>query len=595
MHFKDKRKKARKSNSKSILETIYKFLEEKPIYVLGVLVLITYGVTLFNGFVWDDEEQIVNNAIIQNLRNFNLFLYGGTFNTGGTNNLSGWFFRPLINVNFAFLFAVFKFNAWGYHLFSITFHLINSILIFKILEFFNKLSSPSRKNLFPILLAGFFAVHPGSLEAVSYIAALGDLMVTFSAILSVFIILKYKDSLEIKYPFYMALAILFGLLYKESAFAVLPILIGFVLILRKIIVNFKTWIAFIIFPFLIYFLLRIPVASKALQSPHFSPISEASLYERLLTIPKLLLHYLTLYFYPHILSISQHFVVKNLSILDFYLPLFIVLLTFGALIYLYIKGNLESINKNILLVAIVWCFFSFGLISNIVPLDMTVAERWFYFPIIGMIIICYIALNALNEKYYRYAVIFLIAYCLLMIPFSIARNLNWKDGLTLYTHDIKINPNSFDLNNNVGVELVRAGKQNEGKIHFEKSIELQPKWHFAYNNLGAVYEGEGNFEKAEELYKKTLEMSDYHLALINLCALHTIKMKDYQKGEDSCTDAASKLPGNIAPWLHLTINKYQNGKQEEALNLATDLATQAPSQGTKYLYEKISKKEKLDL
>lgn len=594
MHFKAKRKKAPNSLTNKIFEKTYHLLEQKPIYVIAALVLITYGVTLFNGFVWDDEEQIVNNRVIQDLRNFNLFLYGGTFNTGSINNLSGWFFRPLVNINFAFLFAIFKFNAWGYHLFSIIFHLINAILIFKILEFFNEVSLPSRKNLYPVLLAGFFAVHPGPLEAVTYIAALGDLMVTFSAVFAIYIILKYKDSISIKYPFYMALIILFGLLYKESAFAILPILISFILIFRKEIINFKTWIAFSIFPFLVYFLLRIPVASKTLQSPHFSPISEASIYERFLTVPKILLHYLTLYFYPHMLSVSQHFVVRSFSFSEFYIPLAVVLIVISYLIYFYVKGKLNIINKNLLFSAMLWCLFSFGLISNIIPLDMTVAERWFYFPIIGMIIISFVLLNALNEKYSKYAVMFLFGYCIFMIPFSIERNLNWKNGLTLYSHDVKINPESFDLNNNVGVELVRNGVPNQAKAHFEKSIQLQPKWHFAHNNLGAVYEGENNFQKAEELYKKTLELSDYHLALVNLCRLHTIKIKDYQKAEESCTDAALKLPGNLEPFLYLTISKYQNGKQEEALNLAKVLLQEIPNKDTQYLYEKISKKEKLE-
>ena len=40
--------------------------------VIWIIVLVGFGVyfnSLFNGFVWDDEEQIVNNAIIQSMSN----------------------------------------------------------------------------------------------------------------------------------------------------------------------------------------------------------------------------------------------------------------------------------------------------------------------------------------------------------------------------------------------------------------------------------------------------------------------------------------------------------------------------------------------
>src|SRR3990167_5014032 len=112
-----KKKKTTKTQIQAhdLWNKISSLIEEYPLRYLAALAILAYSNILFNGFVWDDEEQIVNNTLIHSLKNINLFLYGGTFNTGGTNELSGWFFRPLINITFAPLYSVFGLNAWGYH------------------------------------------------------------------------------------------------------------------------------------------------------------------------------------------------------------------------------------------------------------------------------------------------------------------------------------------------------------------------------------------------------------------------------------------------------------------------------------------------
>ena len=62
---------------------------------LFIIALAVYFFSLFNGFVWDDEEQIVNNAVIQNISNLPYFFTSSTFNTGGAG-LSGWYYKPQI-------------------------------------------------------------------------------------------------------------------------------------------------------------------------------------------------------------------------------------------------------------------------------------------------------------------------------------------------------------------------------------------------------------------------------------------------------------------------------------------------------------------
>ena len=102
------------------------------IFWLGLAI---YFPALFNGFIWDDEEQIVNNFLIRLLSNWPKFFTGGTF-PGLDGNLVGLYFRPLTTLITSLIYQVFNLNAWGYHLVQIIFHSFGktriSLLIFMI-------------------------------------------------------------------------------------------------------------------------------------------------------------------------------------------------------------------------------------------------------------------------------------------------------------------------------------------------------------------------------------------------------------------------------------------------------------------------------
>ena len=104
-----------------------------------VALIITGGLvflnSLGNGFVWDDEVQIVGNPAIRSLLNFGQAFGGGTFDTGGAGLAKG-FYRPMVTIYYMLVYKVFGLNAFGYHFFQIILHLINGILIFKLFSQF---------------------------------------------------------------------------------------------------------------------------------------------------------------------------------------------------------------------------------------------------------------------------------------------------------------------------------------------------------------------------------------------------------------------------------------------------------------------------
>ena len=74
-------------------------------------------------------------------------------------------------------------------------------------------------------------------------------------------------------------------------------------------------------------------------------------------------------------------------------------------------------------------------------------------------------------------------------------------------------------------------------------FNFNPAGGFPYNNLGAVYQRQGDFAKAEELYKESIARVDYYLAYENLAILLQ-KRGDKQEIETFLREALQKFPQN---------------------------------------------------
>ena len=109
-------------------------LSSKVLILIILLVgFLVYVNILGNGFVWDDEEQVVNNPYIKSFTYLSKIFTGSTFQTGGAG-LSGWYFKPLMSLWFMVNYSLFGKNAWGFHLTQLLLHLINVALVFLIFQ-----------------------------------------------------------------------------------------------------------------------------------------------------------------------------------------------------------------------------------------------------------------------------------------------------------------------------------------------------------------------------------------------------------------------------------------------------------------------------
>lgn len=561
------------------------------IFFIIVTGLASFANMLGNSFVWDDEEMVVNNFSIFKIENIPQFFTQATFFSGGSV-LSGWFYRPLVMVSFLLTTVLFGKEPFGFHLIQLILHITNAVLLFFIFSnIFNRLNTQFAKPI-ALFLSLIFVVHPAHVESVSYIASMAEPLYTFF-LLTLFLFLLKKDGKTLSYKDGFIASILFAsaLFTKEGSVIFFPIALLYLWLFGSK-EKLLFWLKYLAFGLLAYLLTRLSFFGFQMERPNFaSPITDATLYEKILTAFYSFFIFLRTFFFPKELAISQHFVVKDVSDTRFLTGLVSAILVFFIMLHFYKKGY-----KLSLFFAFWFLAFVFLVLNIFFPLDMTFAERWLYFSIIGILGLTGSILVNSKKVILRYFNIFLVLAGVIIILLSlrtILRNGDWRGGYTLYSRDIQISKDSFDLENNLGVELFRKGEIEQAKAHFEKSVGLQPNWAISLNNLGAVYNRMGDLQKAKLYYENATEKGDYYLAYENL-ALLLVNTEDYDEAFRFFQKALAKFPNNARINSTAAIVYARAGKKEEALRFAVRAVQIDPSPQTRYLYEAILSGKKIE-
>ena len=581
-------------------------------YIVTILVfaaLFVYANALPNGFVWDDEEQVANNTVIRDWRNLPLVFASSTFYAGGAG-LQGGFYRPLVTLSYFIDYRLWGLNPAGYRFIQLLFHTANVLLVYFLLKIFFAKNNLEYGDLAAGLAALLFAVHPANVESVAYIGSIGEVIYAFLSLWAIIVFIKDVDRLTGKIGGKTLIAVFtlvfFGLLAKETAIVTLPIIFFYLLLFVKF--RLGNYIKFFIGSAAaagLYIFLRFQIARIPAVPADFAPITHASLLERLMTIPYAVLSYLGIIFFPKDLSISRHFAIRSFG--D---PHFLGALAFLAILIAAAVFYARKIKSKPLIFFLLWFMSALAPALNIIPLDMTMAERWLYIPIIGILgalsIVAVRLVRALPANGRKIAGFLAVILVIVLAVRTITRNENWKDGLALFSHDDAIvdrmSPQgSFDLENNYGVELFRAGLVEQAGEHFKKSISLQPAWASSQNNLGAVLERQGDLEGALAQYRKSITAGNYYLAYENEGGI-LMKLKRYGEAKTFLEDSLAIFPQNERLQFSLAviyaaddIGNVADSKQKSMLLLSQVLSQDPQNQRAIQLYLMLKNNQKFEL
>ncbi len=557
----------------NVISIIRKIENSASVYLVTYLIfigIIVYFRVLFNGFVWDDQDQILNNPLIAHLENISYFFTASTFSTGGGQlALSGAFYRPLLDVVFSLTYSIWGLNPFGYHLFDVSLHITNSILIFFLIKNLLDLRKYKFSRTSAFFASVLFLVQPANVESVAYVSATTELMYVFFILVSIITALKFclKKEISILNLLVIFLTTLGSLFSKESG----VFSIVFVIMLSLIFFRKK------LIPLLVscglsagvYSFFRFHVATlSADQNLSPIPIAHATLVQRLLTVPYELFSYIRLIFYPVTLHISQVDLITNINDYRFYFLLPVVLLIFISLGIILLRSK---VDRKILIFFSLWFLLSLSIVLNIIPLDFTIEERWLYLPLIGVFgIFSLIFIKILNSNNSRNTMLTFLCYLLFFVFFflrTFIRTIDWENPLTLFGHDIILSANSSELLNNYGVALYNDGQHEKAKEEFLQAIKFAPNNLWTLNNIGSIYAQEGDYNSAKSYYEKSIKLSPTSAAYENIALIYSLT--DTPTNTINFINQALPIFPNSAKLNQLmALALFANGKKEEAKEYA---------------------------
>ena len=189
---------SKKQVAKNVKPERWKFIG--ALFIIILISFIAYAPALQNGFVWDDDDYVRNNLLIQSIDLKEIF----------SQSLMGNY-HPLTILVYSFEYHFFGLKESGYHAINLIFHFLNIILVFYAVYLLCE--------KFPVALVAslLFGIHPIHVESVAWVSELKDLLYTFFFLSAYIYYLKYlKDRQKIFY-FYSLLFLLLSLLSKAMA------------------------------------------------------------------------------------------------------------------------------------------------------------------------------------------------------------------------------------------------------------------------------------------------------------------------------------------------------------------------------------------
>jgi len=442
--------------------------------LLTILGLFTYANAIWNPFVHDDVIFIEKNPYINDLNLRNIFVQ--TTVPDEKFPLVNQYYRPLLEFTNRLLNQIFQLNPHGFHFFNVLLHILNSFLVYNVIRFLTR----DRKGV-SLCIAAIFLIHPVQSEAVACISGISNLMFTFFTLTAFYLYLTafHSDISTRKNTRYGLSLVLFfvGLLAKEQT-VILPILIivyeGFyapeknkgALKKGKIIIGYFFVLAgyFLVRKYLFGFMLT-PVAG-----------SRGELWLRLLAIPRSLLTYLGLMFFPH----ELYYYRSQDVLLPLLWPWILFFIIAGGILWLVFQ--LDSVQKKWALLGLSWFVVSLLPVLNIVPLIneyslILTSEHFLYFPIIGMLL--YIASlvthwleSGKSEQKYIWNVMVVLTLSFVFCGMTIKQNTYWRGEIPLFERTLTFQPNFGRVHALLAKAYVREGRLVDAVEEDRKALEI---------------------------------------------------------------------------------------------------------------------------
>ncbi len=476
-----------------------------PAVLLAVAVAaaLTYAPSLRNGFVYDDEAQILANRWVTGWR-YLPDMFGGAawdFHTPGSTN----YYRPLMHVTYLALYQVFGRTPWPFHLVNVLLNVAAAALVALLAGEVAGGDTRARFAFAPLVAGLAFAVHPVHVEPVAWIAGLPDLAAAVCALFAAVAYARCASGRVRRRPLVLAaaaLAFFVGGLFKETALLLVPVLVCYEVTFcgeDRVAARLRR-----LAPFGIAAAAYLALRVSALHglAPKFERHDLAPA-QMAFDIPALFARYLLKLFvpvpanaYPDVAPVAH--VLSPLALAST-----ATTVAFVAVAILAWRKDRAIFFGLVLLLAFLVPALYLPAVSGAL-----FAERYLYLPSAGFAL----ALGALAGRFALAGAARIVSGLLVVgttagVALSVARIGDWHDDLALWSDTVAKSQDLALPHYNLGAALRGRGDPAGAAREFRAALERHPTplvASLALTNLGRQEEDAGRIDAALELYERAV-------------------------------------------------------------------------------------------
>ena len=495
--------------------------------VLAALVFAAYSNALQGGFVYDDNEQIIENAWIKDFQHLPDIFSEHSFGFAKGKE-HGTTYRPLVFTVYSIEYSLFGLAPWGWHLINILLHAVNTVIVFFIASSLLNCAGADhgRKALPAFAAAALFALHPVNSEVVSWVGCVPELVYTLLCLSSLYLYMKSRESGKTRVPLVWASAALFfvALFAKETAISLPLLVFVYDLTLRKPkrLISFETFKRYLPYAILtaVYFAIRLKALGGMAPRDNMYPYLNG--WQYVLNACALFVNYLkTLIFpygnYPFQLLDPVFLITEPKALIS--VVLIFALLSF----FLFFRKRVDP------LYLLASAFILFPILPALYLPGLSrapFAERYLYLPSAGFAIILAMLLRKAlvraedigGNKVKRGAIAAFIILAVLYALSSNSRNSRWKDDITLWKSSLEGSSGNYYAMYQLGTASLRKDNLEDAIAYFDQTVRtIDASKHPDVGiigdsrlNLAYAYRKKGQLDEASAEYLEILKLYPTH-------------------------------------------------------------------------------------
>jgi Flp pilus assembly protein TadD len=451
--------------------------------VLMAVTIFAYRPAWHGGFLWDDDDYIINNQLLTAADGWQRIWFS-------LDSPSQYF--PLTYSTFRIEHALWGLNTTGYHWVNLLLHVGNALLLWAVLT---RLRVPGSW-----LAAAIFALHPVQVESVAWITERKNVLMGFFFLLTLLAWIVFVDERTRRQWIFYCLALIFYVLAlsAKTTACTLPAALFLILWLQKKPITLRRLMQIVPFVVLGSGMGLLAVWwERYHQGTNRAVFTFLSPNERILVATRAVWFYLSKIFWPSKLTFI--YPRWNISPTDLFAYVWL-LAGVAACVAIYFLRRYFGRSVEVA------AAFFVATLSPVLGFIMLftfrytfVADHYQYLACIGPIALASAGIASLSDKFTQYRAVIVSAALLIVVTFG---TLTWRQAATytdietLWRTTLVKNPECWMAHTNLGLVLFEKGLIDDAIAHYQSALQMQPDWWDAEYNLGTALSAKGQVDEA---------------------------------------------------------------------------------------------------